>query len=349
MGESIKPVTSRRGFLLTCGGAGASALAAWRFLDQPHARDGHTPDAAPGLTAVNRTSHALGSDISILALHESSSVGETALDAAFAQLNHVERVMSIYLPDSQVSLLNTTGRLANPDPYLVSILQDAQDLARRSDGAFDITVQSLWSIYAAAQRQGRLPSEAEIHAAQRNVNWRQLTISGGEIRFERPGMSLTLNGIAQGFAADRAMEALVNHGIKHALVNTGEVASLGRKAGGAAWIAGIQHPRKNDAYLGLARLEGRCLSTSGDYETTFTPDKVNNHIFEPATGRSPQAFSSVTVLAPTATEADALSTAIFVMGPERGMALTQASQNTDVLLVAKDGQTIATEGFPWNS
>jgi FAD:protein FMN transferase len=167
------------------------------------------------------------------------------------------------------------------------------------------------------------------------------------VRLKKAGMGITLNGIAQGFAADRAMGAIKGCGVRHALVNAGEIASLGRKAGGELWSVGIQHPRVADAYLGLAQLEGRCMSTSGDYETTFSVDKAYNHIFEPWSGRSPEAFSSVTVVAPSATEADALSTAIFVLGMEKGMELVRASAGVDVLLVGKDGREMASGGFPW--
>lgn len=306
------------------------------------------PTAAPNraVQEYRRTSHALGCDITMVVLHHDASIGEKALDAAFAELERVEQVMSIYRPQSQLSRLNENGVFNDPDPYLVQVLEECRLISQRSDGAFDVTVQPLWVLYAAAQRSGKLPSDVEIDEARKKVGWRRVSISGSEIRFLESGMAITLNGIAQGFAADRAMEALRRHGIAHALVNTGEISSLGRKAGGEPWMVGIQHPRQPDAYLGLAQLDGRCMTTSGDYETKFSDDFVYNHIFDPASGRSPQAFSSVSVVAPTATEADGLSTAIFVLGAEKGLALARASNHVDVLLVMKDGQTLVTDGFP---
>lgn len=285
----------------------------------------------------------------MLVLHENRDIGERALDDAFGELARVENVMSIYLPQSQLSRLNVEGVLKSPDPYLVQILGQALSMAEQSAGAFDITVQPLWTLYFDAQKEGRLPSSNEIAAVLTHVDWRGVSISANEIRLRDRAMAITLNGIAQGFAADRAMEALKKHGVQHALVNAGEISSLGRKATGDSWVIGIQHPRKKDAYLGLAGLDGRCLSTSGDYETTFTSDFSRNHIFDPATGNSPGAFSSVTVIAPDATTADALSTAIFVLGPERGLELAAKTPGTDVLLVMKDQRMMATPGFPWCS
>ena len=329
----MKPSLTRRRFLLACGavaGAGVLTLAMRR---------------SAGLATVQRTSRALGSDISMLALHDDAAAGERALDAAFAELARVERVMSVYLPDSQLSRLNRDGVLADPDPYLVQVLAESREMAQRSGGAFDVTVQPLWNVYADAAKAGGLPEAPAIEAARGRVDWRGVSISSGEIRL-REGQAITLNGIAQGFAADRALAALRANGVQHALVNAGEIASLGRKAGGDHWAIGIQHPRQADAYLGVADLAGRCMSTSGDYQTAFSPDKAYNHIFDPATGRSPATLASVTVVAPTATQADALSTAIFVLGPDRGAALARSMAGVDVLLVLKDGEELMTDGFP---
>ena len=142
------------------------------------------------------------------------------------------------------------------------------------------------------------------------------------------------------------LAVLRENGIEHALVNTGETAAMGRRADGQSWKTGIQHPRRQDAYVAVAKFDGRSLATSGDYETSFSSDHVFNHIFDPATGRSPRGFSSVTVVSPACLDADALSTAIFVLGAEKGLALAAATPNTDVLLVFKDGRTLATAGFP---
>jgi len=159
-------------------------------------------------------------------------------------------------------------------------------------------------------------------------------------------MQVTLNGIAQGYAADRARAALKAHGVDHALIDAGELAPIGRKEQAAPWQAGIQHPRVEDAYIALAKLEDRCLATSGDYATKFTTDGKYNHIFDPRLGSSPQELASVSIAAPTAMTADALSTACFVLGPQRAQEVLNQFHDIDALFVLKNGRVLTTNGFP---
>jgi thiamine biosynthesis lipoprotein len=258
----------------------------------------------------------------------------------------VDELLSIYRPDSQVSRLNRAGSFADPHPYFVEVLKRSKEISELSDGAFDVTVQPLWQLYAAEKAAGRIPDASAIEHARQSVDWRKLEVANDLVRLRGRDMAITLNGIAQGFAGDKVLAALRSHGICHALVDTGEIGALGRKSDGKPWTVGIQHPRRDDAYVGLARLEGGCLATSGDYVTTFTPDRAQHHIFDPATGHSPVEFSSVTVFAPTGTDADGLSTAVFVLGIEKGFALLEQIPGAEALAVRKDGEVLATPGFP---
>jgi len=192
----------------------------------------------------------------------------------------------------------------------------------------------------------RLPDDEEIRQAASRVDWRRVHVTDREIRLGSRQTAVTLNGIAQGFAADCAMAALQRFGVRHALVNTGEIGSLGSTGRGTGWKVGIQHPRREDAYVALAGLKGRCLATSGDYATTFAGGFTHHHLFDPTTGRSPAAFSSVSVAAGSAALADALSTSVFVLGPETGLRLIKSTPGADALFVFKDGSTLATDGFP---
>lgn len=324
----------RRRFLFTLGGAGGlaalGALPAWPSRE---------------LRKAERRSRALGAEVSITALHEDPRQAEGAIDDAFAELEWIEEVMSLYRPNSQLSRLNRYGLLENPHPYLVEVLRAGADMSRASDGAFDVTVQPLWSLYSEAKKNGRLPGPAAIDEATRCVDWRRVEISPERIRLGA-GMAITLNGIAQGFAADRVRAALQARGVRHALVDTGEFGVLGRKADGTPWTLGIQHPRRPDAYVALARLEERFLSTSGDYATTFSEDFRHHHIFDPRTGLSPTELSSVSVAARTGMESDALTKVVFVLGVEKGLERLRATPGADALVVFKDGRVLATDGFP---
>ncbi|MCY2953552.1 MAG: FAD:protein FMN transferase [Planctomycetota bacterium] len=332
---------SRRRFMTILGGLAASR-AACDWLGRPQPALGMEP---VGMQCVERTGRALGSVISMAVLHADRNTAQKAIAAAFAQLDQVDQLMSIYRPDSQISRLNRTASLPNPHPWVLEVLRKAQSMSQQSTGAFDITVQPLWDLYAGAQKQGRLPVDAAIQAALAKVNWCMLEVSADRIALP-PGMSITLNGIAQGYAADRVAAALQQHGIRHALVNTGEIGAIGRRSDGQQWTVGIQHPRSKDAYVALARLEGRFMATSGDYETTFSKDREYNHIFDPASGRSPRVFSSVTIVAKSGADADALSTAVFVLGHEEGLRLIENTPGAEALLVLKDGRTLATNAFP---
>jgi len=334
--------TRRRFLWLTLGASGLAALAQRRFLG----RKPQGPVEVAGLVAVQRTSHALGAEVHMMVLHSSVAHAHEALDAAFGELETVEQLMSIYRPDSQLCRLNRTGVLENPHPYFVEVLCCGQDVSARSDGAFDVTVQPLWDAYAHAQRVGRLPGDAELETALAKVDWRKLEVGSKHVRLAEKGMAVTLNGIAQGFAADRVLAVLREQGVRHALVNTGEIGALGRKEDGSLWKVGIQHPRSADALAALAELDGTCLSTSGDYATPFSPDKSRNHIFDPQTGRSPEHFASVTVVAQSGMLADALTKVVCVGGAEAGVNMARRMPGTEVFMVRKDGSTLKTAGFP---
>jgi thiamine biosynthesis lipoprotein len=298
------------------------------------------------LQTSTRTSWALGSEVSITALHIDRRQGQAAIEAAFAELELVEQLMSIYRPQSQVSRLNRDGELKSPHPYFVEVLRTAREMSAKSDGAFDITVQPLWAVFDEAKKSGTLPTEAAIAQARAKVDWRRVEISDTRVRLGKEGMAITLNGIAQGFAADKATAALRAHGVEHALIDTGEIGTLGLKENGDAWTVGIQHPRHPDAYISLAKLAGRSLATSGDYATTFSDDFRHHHLFNPRSGYSPHELASVSIAAPSAMLADALSTAVFVLGPERGLKLAASYPQTDLLLMLKNGRTLKTENFP---
>ena len=294
-----------------------------------------------GLMRFEQKSYALGTKISLAAYHEDEANAKRAVAAAFKAVDQIEEVLSLYRPESQLCRLNREGVIRQPHPDFGEVLKNALEWAKLTEGAFDPTVQPLWTLHAA-----RVDIEpGQLESARRLVDWRRVHVNADEFRLGA-GQQITLNGIAQGFAADRVREIFVAHGIRHALVNTGEFCALGNKPEGTPWEIGVQHPRVPDAYVTLASATDRFLSTSGDYETNFSEDFSSHHIFDPSTGRSPSELSSVTVLAPTGMEADALSTAIFVLGSTRGFELAASRRNVDVLLVTKAGEVLATSNFP---
>jgi thiamine biosynthesis lipoprotein len=341
---------NRRKFCLLTMGLGAAGFG---VVDYATIRPDESPNGlstdsqfAGNLVFTSRSSSALGAHVSMKVLHADRGQAERAITAVFDELQVIEQVMSLYQPESQLCRLNRDGVLHNPHPYLVSVLQAARAMSSASDGAFDITVQPLWQVYAAARLAGLPPDPTAVAGAQAQADWRRVEIQPAVIRLRGHGTAVTLNGIAQGFAADQAISILRRHGIKHALINTGELAAIGRNAHAKPWGVGIQHPRQSDAYMAIGALSNRCLATSGDYATPLSSDFRDHHIFDPRIGRSPTTFSSVSVVAPTACEADALSTALFVLGPEQGLALVRSRPACDALLAFKDGRVLTSAGFP---
>ena len=293
---------------------------------------------------ASRTLNAMGTSMSLQVAHADAAHAERALDAAIAEIRGVEDRMSLFRDDSAICELNRTGWLDHPHPDLLEILRTAQDVARRSQGVFDVTVQALWQVFAEAQKQGRLPTRKEVQAARQRVGWRGLEVSERALRLH-PGMGITLNGIAQGYAADKVKKRLQGMGIAHALVNTDEWASLGQPAHAGDWTLGVANPRDSQAFVTRIALQGRCVATSADNECTFSPDFVNHHIFDPRTGYSPTELSCVSVMAPTCVMADALTKVMFMAGWSGALPLAQA-WGVDVLIVDKQGRWKASAGLP---
>ena len=285
---------------------------------------------------------AFGTTVSIAVRHADPEAAQQAIAAALGEARRVDALMSLHQPLSQVFRLNRDKVLHGPDPHLRAVLEYARTLSRLTQGAFDITVQPLWRAFDAAHG---VPPEAERLRAQRLVGWMQVQAGPERVVLARPGMAITLNGLAQGYATDLALAALRRHGIRHALVDTGEFGAAGR-GDGRPWQIGILDPRHEDALAARLVLDGRCVATSGDYACAFTPDLRHHHIFDPARGDSPAELASVTVLAPTGLEADGLSTAFMVMGARRAHALAAHLPGVDLLTIGKDGARWKSSGFP---
>lgn len=284
--------------------------------------------AAPVATAPlhwqQRHLTGFGTTLRLQAGHPQPDVLTEALDAAVQALREVEAAMNLFDPRSEIRQLNRSGRLLRPSSHLRAVLRVAQQVSAASNGAFDVTVQPLWQAYDEARTNGRLPTQADLAAARQPVGWQHLQVDETAVWFDRPGMALTLNGIAQGYAADVARATLHAHGITRALVDAGEFASLGRNGHGMPWRVGIEDPHAADRLLTAVPLPpGHCIATSSDLRGAFTADRRHHQLFDPATGDSPPALSSVSVMAERAVLADALTKVMFVAGPARIPALAR--------------------------
>ena len=300
--------------------------------------------AATGLQWRERALLGFGTTLWLRAGHVDGARADAALDAAVARLRHLESQCSLFNSASALCRLNRDGRLDDPDPALVDLLQRAQVVSARCGGAFDVTVQPLWAAWQQASAADRVPTPTELAAAQARVDWRALQVSARRIRLARPGMALTLNGIAQGYAADQARRVLQQHGIAHALLDTGEWAPMGQAPDGQPWQLGLADPRHSARLLRQLQAGGRGIAVSTDATLRFGAGHRDHHILDPRSGRSPPHLSAVVVAAPSTTLADALTKVLFMGTPAQ--ALAQARRwGVDVVVVDKAGRLQASAGW----
>ena len=271
----------------------------------------------PPLEPVTWRGIALGADAQLQILHPDRAHADALVRMAVAEVERLERIFSLYREDSALVRLNRTGRLPLPPAELAELLTRALAFSEQTQGRFDPSVQPLWDLYALQVRSGRpLPPEpTALHEALARVDYRAVRLDDDAIVLERPGMALTLNGIAQGYITDRVTELLHAHGLDRALVDMGETRALGAPGDERPWRAGIANPDEPGQLLQTLPLDGarQALATSGGYGTPLDPAGHFTHLFNPASGSAVPLWRSVTVRAADATTADALSTAFSHM------------------------------------
>jgi thiamine biosynthesis lipoprotein len=295
----------------------------------------------PQLVWRERALIGFGTTLWLRAAHHNADQLELALNDAVKAIRSVEADMSLFNPDSAVSRLNRDGVLLKPSAQLLSVLSLAQHVSARSQGAFDVTVQPLWNIWSQAQAADALPDRKQLQLQRKLVNWRALEVNLEQIRLNHKGMGISLNGIAQGYAADLVRAVLQSHGVMHALIDTGETATLGNAPGDKPWRFGVESAAKPNAQQPVMTADGRAMATSSDAHMAFTPDHVHHHIFNPRTGDSPRDWSSATVVAPSCAMADAL-TKVFFMCPPSMVQRTARAWGVDVIMQDKSGKWMNT-------
>jgi thiamine biosynthesis lipoprotein len=264
------------------------------------------------------------------------------LSAALQEIVRLEKLFTLYQGDSALVRLNRNGLLSDPPFDLVRLLGEAHNFSELTAGAFDVTVQPIWQAYAAhfftpgADPAG--PSWDVIRRAADLVDYRGLEVEPGTIRLTRPGMALSLNGIAPGYVTDRIVELLKNEGLEHALVDLGEIRVIGVRADREPWRAHIRDPLDGERLAMPVSLADQALATSGAYGFRFDRNGCFHHIFDPTSGSCPHAYASVSVLAQTATAADALATACYLMPLDALPAVLRAGGASRAIIVLPTGR-----------
>jgi len=279
---------------------------------------------------------------------DDATMGRQAIDAAFAEIEMAESLLSNWDESSQISELN---RAAGVQPVVVShelmaVLQRAFEVAELTNGAFDISFAScggLWSI-----RDRRIPSDRELESCLAHVDYRKVALDPTQqaVYISDPGTRLGIAGLAKGYRVDRAARVLEDRGITDYVVDGGGDMRVSTGSSRVSWPIHVAHPRR-DTPLGTVGVSSGAIATSGDYEWFFEQGGVRyHHILDPATGYPARKSTSATVIAPSAVEADALATGLFVMGPQNGIALAERLPGVEAMLIAADLSVHTTSGFP---
>lgn len=317
----------------------ACMAAAWLTAAVPMAARVSDPRTAPDVSTVTR--FLMGTSIRIEASGGSAATRADALAEAFAAMVEVDRLMSNYRADSELTLVNRDAARAPvhvSDP-LFSVLSAAQLISRRSDGAFDVTVGPLVKAWGFFDKKPHVPTPAELDAVRPVVGFTKVRLDEGArtVRFMRPGVEIDLGGIAKGFAVELAAGALKRRALSGFIDAGGNQYLVGRPVGKPAWEVGIQDPDTPGRLLGVVTAPEGSVSTSGGYHNFFElGGKRYGHILDPRTLRPSEASLSVTVIARDATLADGLSKPAFVLGPKAGLALVESFPDAAAVIAFRD-------------
>lgn len=318
----MRTALNRRKVIALCAAAGGAALVPLGASR----RAGAEP-------LIAWTGVSLGAVATIRLAHPDRSTGEKLLRRAVAEARRLEAIFSLYRDDTALAELNRSGVLIAPPAELVHLLGLCDDIWRMTDGAFDPTVQPLWRCYAdhfaVADADPAGPPPQKLAAAIGLVGWSKVSVSGDRIALARRGMGLTLNGIAQGYITDRVVDLLRQEGIASSLVDMGEIRALGQHPDGRAWQAAADAATPQHRTLDLV---DKAVATTGADGFRFNADGRCNHLFNPATGRCASSAVSLTVVAPTAAAADALSTAFALMDHDAARRVLQHVPDTQFYL-----------------
>lgn len=330
----------RRDFLRIIGAGSVAGIAALAL--------GRDDRSAAAPEVVTETRLLMGTVVNMTLITPDRRAGQAAITACMNQMAGLEAVMSRYQSGSQLSRLNREGTLHAASPHLMRVLREAQRIAALTNGAFDVTVKPLVDLYQHSLDDGHgLPEADRVAAALARVGYRHLELGEDSVTLARAGMAVTLDGIAKGYIVDQGIGILHEAGFENVLVEAGgDLSASGSKAGRAPWRIGIQPPRDHAApVMQTFTVTNQAAATSGDYMQSYTDTLAAHHILDPRTGYSAPELASATVIAANGMEADALATALMVMGPERGLALVETLSACEAYLIAKDARIWRSSGF----
>jgi thiamine biosynthesis lipoprotein len=291
---------------------------------------GTTAHAAQSGAETREYRYLMGTSVQVQAIGGDEAARRAAIDEAFAAMAEVDRLMSNYRSDSELSHVNreaARGPVVVSDPML-RVLEAAQRVSADSNGAFDVTVGPLVRLWGFRDRTPHIPTSAELVAVRPLIGYRNLLIDDGQhtVRFAHAGMEIDLGGIAKGFAVELAAGALRTHRLNGFIDAGGNQYVVGTPPGKPAWTIGIKDPDAADRLMGVIDVAGGSVSTSADYANFLVAaGRTYGHLLDPRTLQPSTASLSATIISDDGTLADAMSKAAFLLGPADGIALIDAT------------------------
>lgn len=304
--------------------------------------------ASPATHPRTKTEFALDTACTI-SLYDRAPSGTIA--RAFSLLRNVGARMTIDAKRGELITVNAAAgrRPVAVDPELYHVIRVGLHYSRLTDGAFDITIAPLSKLWGIGTGGKVVPPEARIKRALSLVDYRRVVLdrTAGTVYLERPGMGIDLGGIAKGYAGDRVKELLSEAGVRHAIIDLGgNVVTIGGKPDGSPWRIGIQNPDgARGSYVGIVSVHGESVVSSGQYERYFTyRGKRYGHVLSTRTGYPvDNGITSATIVSASSTVGDALSTAVFALGVEKGLALIDSLPGIEAIILT-DGNKVYLSG-----
>ncbi len=271
---------------------------------------------------------------------------ETSINSAFKEIDRIEKLMTTFDSNSEIGILNAEGQVDNVSDDLIYVIEQSIYYGNISDGAFDVTIKPILDLWKTKIIAGKYPTGQEINETLTLVNYSNITVENNTIYLNAEGMSITVDGIAKGYAVDQAVKVLKNNGYASGFVNAGgDGMYFGTRPDGSDWKVGLRNPENKSQSIVVMEISDKAVATSGNYERYFNESARLSHISDPRTGYSSQSLLSATIIAGSAMEADTLATTVFVLGPDKGLELIENIHNTECILITPENEIITSSGF----
>lgn len=290
----------------------------------------------------------MGTEISVRLWHDDADTGRSLVESIFAETHRIDLLMSTYKEESRISEINRHAASAPvvAGEELLQLIQRALEVSVLTDGAFDITYDSVGQHYDFHTQQR--PDAATVEAERALIDYRlvRLDPASGTVAFAAEGVRINLGGIAKGYVVERGIALLRAAGVRHAVVTAGGDSRLLGDRRGQPWMVGIRDPREDGNVAMTLPLQDEAISTSGDYERYFDEDGIRyHHIISPSTGNPASGVHSATVIGPDGVMTDALSTSVFVMGVDQGLRLIATLPAYEAVVIDDKGRIYFSDGL----